>query len=245
MNEGVKARVLITGASRGIGAACAKRLARAGYHIVMNFRENQAKAQAVQAGIVQAGGSAELLPFDVSDREACLSAITQWVEKNGALHAMVLNAGMHADAPLAMMLPEEWEKIIGVNLNSFYNVVKPALKEMLLARRGTIVAVTSVSGLSGMAGQVNYAAAKAGIIGAVKALAKEVGKRKIRVNAVAPGFIETDMIAGIPMDKVLPMIPLGRVGKADEVAAAIEFFLSDQAAYITGQVLSMNGGILI
>ncbi len=239
----VKPKALVTGASRGIGAACAQRLAREGYHVLVHYHQNQASAQRVLDGIAAAGGSGELMGFDASSGADVERVLLPWLETQGPLQALVLNAGIRADAPLAMMMTEEWRNVMSVNLDSFFFIVKPVVKGMLLARAGKIVAVTSVSGVTGMPGQVNYSASKAGVIGAVKALAKEVGKRKITVNAVAPGFVETDMLAGLDQAQLTTYVPLGRIGKPDEVAAAVAFLLSPAANYITGQILEINGGI--
>ena len=234
---------LVTGASRGIGAACSRALARRGYHVFINYVQNRAAAESILESIRVAGGSAELLPFDVSHQEESASVLVPLLETRGPLAALVLNAGIRADAPLAMMLPEEWRHVLDVNLLSFYNVVKPCLKGMLLARRGSIVAMTSVSGQTGMPGQVNYAASKAGLIGAVKALAREIGKRHITVNAIAPGFVETEMLKGMNTEQLAGYVPLGRLGRPEEVAQAVLFLL--EARYITGQTLGINGGLFI
>jgi 3-oxoacyl-[acyl-carrier protein] reductase len=241
--SGSKPKALITGASRGIGAECARKLARDGYHVILNFARNAEAAQAVLQSIEAGGGSGELLPFDVASLEAAKAALAPFSEPEKALDALVINAGVRVDIPLVNMLPEEWSRVINVNLNSFYHVVHPVIRGMLLNRRGNIVAVSSVSGQTGMPGQVNYSASKAGLIGAVKALAKEVAKRKIRVNAVTPGFIETDMLNGIDPNQIKAYVPLGRIGTVQEVAAAVSFLLSEASGYITGQVLSINGGI--
>lgn len=240
-----KPLALVTGASRGIGAACAQALGRDGFHVLVHYLQQAQQADRVAAAIRAAGGSAEILRFDVADAQETAAALEPLQETRGALAALVCNAGIRMDAPLAMMLPGEWHKVIAVNLDSFYNVVKPAVKGMILARRGRIVAITSVSGQTGMAGQVNYAASKAGLVGAVKALAREVGKRSITVNAVAPGYIATDMLAGLDPQQLAGQVPLGRVGTPGDVAAAVSFLVSPAAGYITGHVLSVNGGIYL
>ena len=240
-----KPLALVTGASRGIGAACARRLARDGYHVFVHYHQGEADARGVLADIEQNGGSGELIGFDVSDGDEVIKILNPFLEARGPLAALVVNAGVRADAPLALMLAEEWRTVLGVNLDGFFNVAKPVVKGMILARAGRIVAITSVSGQTGMPGQVNYAASKAGLIGAVKALAREVAKRKVTVNAVSPGFVETDMLAGMDPAVLTGYVPLGRLGKPEEVANAVAFLLSDQAAYITGQVLGINGGIYL
>jgi 3-oxoacyl-[acyl-carrier protein] reductase len=238
-----KPLALVTGASRGIGAACSHALALQGYHVFISYIRNEEAARTVLAAMEAQGGTGELLRFDVADQAQCASVLTPLCEARGPFSVLILNAGVRADAPLALMLPEEWRQVLDVNLLSFYNVVKPVLKGMLLARAGKIIAMASVSGQSGMPGQVNYSASKAGVIGAVKALAREVGKRKITVNAIAPGFIETEMLHGLNAGQLAQMIPLGRVGRPEEVAQAMLFLLS--SSYITGQVLGVNGGIYI
>ncbi|NTV52684.1 MAG: 3-oxoacyl-ACP reductase FabG [Candidatus Firestonebacteria bacterium] len=240
-----KPLALVTGASRGIGAACARRLACEGYHVWVHYHQNEAAARNVLAQIEHNGGSGEVIGFDVSNGVQTEEVLIPLLEARGPLAALVVNAGIRADAPLALMLSSEWRQVLGVNLEGFFNVAKPVVKGMLLARAGRIVAVTSVSGQSGMPGQVNYAASKAGLIGAVKALAREVARRKVTVNAVSPGFIETDMLGGLDPAQLTGVVPLGRLGQPEEVAAAVAFLLSDKAAYITGQVLGINGGIYL
>jgi 3-oxoacyl-[acyl-carrier protein] reductase len=240
-----KPLALVTGASRGIGAACARRLARDGYHVFVHYHQGEAAARSVLADIEQNGGSGELIGFDVSSGEEVAKILNPVLEARGPLAVLVSNAGIRADAPLALMMDEEWHKVLGVNLDGFFNVAKPVVKGMLIARAGRIVAVASVSGQTGMPGQVNYSASKGGLIAAIKALAREVGKRKITVNAVAPGFVETDMLTGMDPTQLAGYVPLGRLGKPEEVAGAVSFLLSDAAAYITGQVLGINGGIYL
>lgn len=245
MSAAGKPLALVTGASRGIGAACARALGKDGFHVLVHYLQQAEQAAQVVDEIAAVGGSAETLQFDIGDTQAAAGALEALQESRGALAGLVLNAGIRMDALLAMMLPEEWHKVMAVNLDGFYNVTKSVVKGMLLARQGRIVAITSVSGQTGMAGQVNYAASKAGLIGAVKALAREVGKRNITVNAVAPGYIETDMLAGLDPSRLVGQIPLGRVGRPDEIAAAVSFLISPAAGYITGHVLSVNGGIYL
>jgi 3-oxoacyl-[acyl-carrier protein] reductase len=233
---------LITGASKGIGAAIAVALARDGFDIWLNYRSDNEGASAVKREIEQIGRKCLLLPFDVSDNEAVKSALMPLLE-DATPYALVNNAGFRKDAIMAMMNKEEWEGVISVSLNGFFNVARLVVTNMLRKRTGRIINIVSTSGQSGMAGQVNYSAAKAGLIGATKALANEVAKRNILVNAVSPGFIETEMTKDLPKDQITPTIPLGRFGKATEVAEVVSFLASDKASYITGQVIAVNGGV--
>jgi 3-oxoacyl-[acyl-carrier protein] reductase len=233
-----KRTALVTGASRGIGRACAVALAAAGHRVLINYRRRQADAVETLALIEQAGGSGELCPFDVANLAACAEAIA----RQPRIDILINNAGIRHDALLVFMKPEQWGEVIATNLSSFYNVTQPVVKQMAMNRWGRIVTIASTAGQTGMPGQVNYAAAKAGVIGASKALAKEVAKRGVTVNVLAPGFIETEMTGDIPREQVLPMIPAGRFGKPEEVAAAAVFLCSEPAAYITGAVLNVNGG---
>jgi 3-oxoacyl-[acyl-carrier protein] reductase len=235
--------ILVTGASRGIGRAIAETIAQSGFHIVVNFHSNGAAAAAVVETILSAGGSAEPLPFDVADATACATAAAALIRRLGPPYGIVNNAGVTRDGLMVWMKSEDWGHVLSTNLDSFYNVTQPFLKEMLSRRRGRIVNITSAAGQIGNAGQVNYSASKAGLIGATQALAKELAKRKITVNAVAPGFIETDMTSDLPVDKLRQMIPAGRFGSAEEVAAVVVFLLAESASYVTGQVIGVNGGL--
>ena len=238
-------RVLVTGASRGIGRAIALVLAKAGFEVVLNYKSNRAKAEATLSQIKAGNGVAGLLPFDVSDREATVAAIEQEVAASGVFYGVVSNAGIAADAPFPALTGDSWDSVIHTNLDSFYNVLHPVVMSMILEKKGgRIVTLSSLSGLAGNPGQVNYGAAKAGIIGATRALAQELAKRKITVNCVAPGLIETDMVAELPLDEVKKRIPMRRLGKPEEVAALVRFLFSEDASYITGQVISINGGML-
>ena len=237
--------VLITGASRGIGRETALYLAKNGYDLVLHCNKNIQKLEELQKEIVNFGVSARTLQFDISNREECKTKLLEDVEKYGTYYGVVLNAGIAKDNPLPAMEDEEWDAVIGTNLNGFYNVMKPLVMPMIQNRGGRVVALTSVSGLTGNRGQVNYSASKAGIIGAAKALSREVAKRKITVNCVAPGIIETDMTTDIPEELIKEMVPLKRAGSAKEVASLINYLLSDDAGYITGQVISVNGGMYI
>jgi 3-oxoacyl-[acyl-carrier protein] reductase len=234
---------LVTGASRGIGAAIATRLAADGYDIVVNFRANQAAAGSVAAAIRAHGREADLLPLDVTDRAAARSAMDDLVARRGAPDALVINAGITRDGLLCFMKDEDWDAVIAGGLGGFYNIVRPLIGPMLRARRGRIVTLASLTGQAGNAGQVNYAAAKGGLIAASKSLAREVGKRGLTVNTVAPGLIDTDMTAELPLDQMLPLVPAGRIGSPEEVAGAVAYFCSPVAAYVTGQVLGVNGGL--
>jgi 3-oxoacyl-[acyl-carrier protein] reductase len=230
---------LITGASRGIGRAIALALANTGCHVLVNFRSRQEDAAETLALIERDGGAGELCPFDVTDPAACDEAIAG----HPRIDILVNNAGIRHDALLVFMKPEQWNDVIATNLASFYNVTQPIVKQMVTNRWGRIVTVASTAGQTGVAGQVNYSAAKAGLIGASKSLACEVAKRNITVNVLAPGFIETDMTGDLPREKILPNIPAGRFGKPEEVAAAAAFLCSESAGYITGAVLNINGGV--
>lgn len=235
--------ILITGSSRGIGKATAKLLAKQGYNIVLHCNKNIDKAKSVQEEI---GENSRILQFDISNREQTTEILTNDIAENGVYFGFVLNAGITKDNVFPAMEDDEWDSVINTNLNGFYNVVKPLILPMIQSRqKGRIVTLSSVSGLSGNRGQVNYSASKAGIIGATKALSLEVAKRGITVNCVAPGVIESDMTEDLSKDKVLDMIPMKRFGTAEEVANVIEFLISEKASYITGQVISVNGGLYL
>ena len=236
---------LVTGASRGIGRAIALRLARDGYRIWATYASNSEAAESLCKEIEAGGGSAIAIGFDVADFKASAAALEPLVESEGVPDVVVSNAGITRDGLMAMMSDEEWSSVIGTNLGGFFNVVRPLLKQMLRRRSGRIIGVSSLSGQAGNPGQVNYSASKAGLIGAAKALAKEIAKRGITVNVVAPGFIETDMVKELPKDELAKMIPLGRFGTPEEIASAVSFLASDEAGYITGQVLAVNGGMYI
>jgi 3-oxoacyl-[acyl-carrier protein] reductase len=234
--------ILVTGASKGIGRAIALRLARDGFDIVVHYGADRDGAERTLADI---DGKGRLLGFDIADRAACLAAIEADIEAHGAHYGAVLNAGIARDNAFPAMPGEEWDAVLRTNLDGFYNVLHPLIMPMVRARAGgRIVTISSVSGLIGNRGQTNYSAAKAGIIGATKALAIELAKRRITVNCVAPGLIETAMIADAPREEVIKAIPMQRVGQPEEVAAAVSFFCSDDAGYVTRQVIAVNGGLV-
>ena len=236
-------RVLVTGGSRGIGRATALELARGGFDVIVNFHTSTAAAEETLALVEKAGGQGALLPFDVAVREECAMAVASDIAANGPYYGIVCNAGIHADAPFPALTGEAWDRVIRTNLDGFYNVVQPAIMPMIQARQGgRIVTMSSVAAVAGNRGQVNYSAAKAGLIGATRALARELAKRAITVNSVAPGLIDTEMTHGVP-DDVTRLIPMRRLGTPHEVAALVGFLCSDAASYITGQVISVNGGL--
>lgn len=237
--------ILVTGSSRGIGRAIALRLARAGYALVLHCRSRREEADAVRGEIETLGRSARVLQFDISDREASAAALEADVGTHGAYYGVVCNAGLTRDAAFPALTGDDWDSVLRTNLDGFYNVLHPLVMPMIRRRApGRIVCITSVSGIIGNRGQVNYSASKAGVIGAAKALAVELAKRRITVNCVAPGLIETDMLdPEVPVEQILKMIPAERTGTPEEVAAAVEFLLGADAGYITRQVLAVNGGL--
>jgi 3-oxoacyl-[acyl-carrier protein] reductase len=236
---------LITGGSRGIGKAICIKMAGLGYYVLVNYKSNLEEANNTLSTIKQNGGNGELLQFDVADREQIKQILGNWIEANQEKYIEVLvnNAGIREDSLMAWMAEEQWDNVLKTNLDSFFYVTRLVLSSMLGRKYGRIINVVSLSGLKGLAGQTNYSAAKAGVIGATKALAQEVGRQGITVNALAPGFIKTDMTEGLDEKELKAMIPVKRFGLPEEVAHAAAFFASPEAAYITGQVLSVNGGL--
>lgn len=240
----MKPRALVTGASRGIGAAIAEALARAGHPVILNYRTGEDAARAVAARIEAGGGQAELVRFDVADAAATAAALEGLLaDGQPPIGVLVNNAGVVKDAAFPALDPGAWEAVTRTTLDGFYNVTRPLVMPMVRRRWGRIVNISSIAGVMGNRGQVNYAAAKAGLIGATKALAQELASRNVTVNAVAPGLIDTDMIAGAPVEELLKRIPARRLGKPEEVAALVAFLASDAAAYVTGQVIGINGGL--
>ena len=241
----MKRTILVTGASKGIGRAIAERLARDGFAVTVHYGRDRAGAEASLAAISAAGGEGRLLTFDTADRTKCREALEADMAEHGTYYGAVLNAGIARDSAFPAMSDEDWDAVLDTNLKGFYNVLKPIVMPLVSARRGgRIVALSSVSGLIGNRGQVNYSAAKAGIIGAAKALAVELAKRSITVNCVAPGLIKTQMIDALPVEDALRMVPMRRLGRPEEVAAVVSFLCSDEASYVTRQVISVNGGML-
>lgn len=236
---------LVTGGSRGIGRAVSIKLAALGYKVLINYQRNETEADKTIELIHAAGGSAEKLQFDVSDKNDIQTKLGAWVEanKDKPIEVLVNNAGIRKDNLLVMMPEEEWHRVIQTNLDSFYYVTRIVLQGMLIKRYGRIINVVSLSGIKGLPGQTNYSASKAGVIGATKALAQEVGRRGVTVNCVAPGFIKTEMTEGIEEANFRSIIPVQRFGEAEEVAEAVAFLASKGASYITGEVLNVNGGL--
>ena len=236
---------LVTGGSRGLGRSVCIRLAEMGYPVLINYKSNAQAAAETKLVIEEAGGQAELLPFDVSVQEEVEKAVESWQDshKDDYIAVLVNNAGIRRDNLMVFMQDDDWNSVLNTNLNSFFYLTRRLLKNMMTKRWGRIINIASLSGIKGLPGQTNYSAAKAALIGATKALAQEVAARKVTVNAVAPGFIATDMTKELPEDELKKMIPVGRFGKPEEVAAVVGFLASDDASYVTGEVISVNGGL--
>jgi 3-oxoacyl-[acyl-carrier protein] reductase len=236
--------VLVTGSSRGIGKAIAMHLANDGYDLVLHCRKNRKQADSLLSEINELGREARVLQFDIADRNQCREVLEADIEDHAPYYGVVCNAGMAIDNAFPAISGKDWDQVLRTNLDGFYNVLHPLIMPMIRRRKpGRIITLSSVAGEMGNRGQVNYSAAKAGIIGATKALAVELGKRKITVNCVSPGIIATEMTEGLPMDEALKMVPMQRVGNVEEVAATVSFLMSEGAAYITRQVISVNGGM--
>lgn len=235
---------LVIGASRGIGRAIAERLAHDGFDIVGTCRSNPERFQELEQKVTGLGRSFHELAFDIADRKAAEETLLGYFG-DGAPDVLVYNAGINDDDLFAMMTPEQWDRVLHTNADGFFNCIHPLIMNMMGRRGGRIIAISSISGQTGQPGQVNYSASKAALLGAVKALAREVARKKILVNAVAPGFIDTDMTEKLPTDELVPQIPLRRIGKAEEVAGAVAFLAGPDSSYITGQVIAVNGGLFI
>ena len=236
---------LVTGGSRGIGRAICLELARKGYKVIINYVSNEEKALETLSLIREAGAEGELLRFDVGNREETSAALSSWAEshKGEYISVLVNNAGVRRDNLLVWMDGEDWDKVLGTSLGGFYNVTRPLVKPMILNKWGRIINIASLSGLKGLPGQCNYSAAKGGMIAATKALAQEIARKGVTVNAVAPGFIRTDMVEGLDEAELTRHIPAGLFGEPKDVAALVGFLASDAAAYINGQVIGVNGGL--
>lgn len=240
----MKPWALVTGGSRGIGAAIATELARAGHPIYLNFRSNDGAAETTRRNIEAAGGTVDLCRFDVADASAAAETMERLLaDEARPIGVVVNNAGVARDAAFPAMERDDWERVTRTTLDGFYNVTRPLVMSMVRRRWGRIINISSVSGVTGNRGQVNYSAAKAGLIGATRALAQELAHRGVTVNAVAPGLIDTEMIADAPIDVILKLIPMRRLGKPEEVASLVAYLASEQASYITGQVIGINGGL--
>ena len=244
MNEAIGAKIaLVTGASKGIGRAICVELAKSGYRIVVNYMSDEKGAVDTLELVRKSGSDGQIMQFDVSDFDKTQNAVENIFKENGSIDALINNAGITADSLFIMMPRKDWNRVIDISLRGFYNVTRPVIEKMICLKRGTIVSIASVAGLIGNRGQANYSAAKAGLIGASRSVASEVARLGIRVNVVAPGLIETDMIKEAPVKNIKALIPMARIGKPQEVARVVRFLCSEDASYITGQVISVNGGM--
>ncbi len=234
---------LVTGASKGIGQAICVELAKDGYRIVINYKSDEMGAVNTLKMVREAGSNGNIMKFDVSNFDETQAAVSDILKQNGSIDALVNNAGITADGLFIMMPRKDWDAVIDISLSGFYNVTKPVLEKMIRLKRGAVVSIASVAGLLGNRGQANYSAAKAGLIGASRSVASEVARLGIRVNVVAPGLIETDMIKDAPVENIKAIIPMARIGKPQEVARVVRFLCSEDASYVTGQVISVNGGM--
>lgn len=234
---------LITGGGRGIGRAISIALGAIGYHVIINFKSNESAAKETLERVRESGGDGTVVPFDISDAAETKKAMTEILQTNN-IEALINNAGITADGLFIMMPEKDWHSVVDTALHGFYNVTKPVLKQMMRKKKGSVVSIASVAGLIGNRGQANYSAAKAGVIAASKAISSEVARLGIRVNVVAPGLIQTEMIKDAPVEMIKKIIPMARIGKPEEVAAVVKFLCSEDASYITGQVISVNGGMI-
>ena len=245
MNEAHGEKVaLITGASKGIGQAICVELAKCGYHIVVNYKSDNKGASQTLEMVKNEGSDGQIMQFDVANYDETQDAMDDIFKSFASIDVLINNAGITADGLFILMPRKDWQAVIDISLSGFYNVTKPVLEKMIQQRRGAVVSIASIAGLVGNRGQANYSAAKAGLIGASRSVASEVARLGIRVNVVAPGLIETDMIKDAPVENIKTLIPMARIGQPQEIARVVRFLCSDDASYVTGQVISVNGGML-